>query len=47
MYDPREPTLAAVEEERRILCKEEELNDMREDTKKGRAYLTCNESGPI
>ena len=31
MYDPRAPTLAAVEEERRTLCNEEELPDMRED----------------
>ena len=34
MYDPRAPTLAAVEEERKTLCNEKELNDMREDTKK-------------
>ena len=34
MYDPRAPTLGAVEEERKTLCKEEELHDMREDTKK-------------
>ena len=34
MYDPRAATLAAMEEERKILCKEEELNDMRDDTKK-------------
>ena len=34
MYDPRAPTLAAVEEERKTLCKEEELHDMRDDTKK-------------
>ena len=34
MYDPRAPTLAAVEGERKILCNEEELHDVREDTKK-------------
>ena len=31
MYDPRAPTLAAAEEERKTLCNEEELHDMRED----------------
>ena len=34
MYDPRAPTLAAVEEERKTLYYEEELQDMRNDTKK-------------
>ena len=34
IYDPRAPTLAAVEEERKTLCNEEELHDMRDDTKK-------------
>ena len=34
MYDPRAPTLAAVEEERNTLCNEEELFDMRDHTKK-------------
>ena len=34
MFDPRAPTLGAVEEERKIFCNEEELNDMREDAKK-------------
>ena len=33
MYDPRAPTLAAVEEERKTLYSEEELSDMRKDTK--------------
>ena len=33
MYDPCAPTLAAVEE-RKTLCNEEELHDMREDNKK-------------
>ena len=34
MYDPRAPTLAAVEEERKTLCNEEELHDMRDTPKK-------------
>ena len=34
MYDPRAPTLTAVEEERKTLCNEEELHDVRDDTKK-------------
>ena len=34
MNDLRAPTPTAVEEERRILCNEEELYDMREDNKK-------------
>ena len=34
MYDPRAPTLAAAEEERKTLYNEEELHDMRNDTKK-------------
>ena len=33
MYDPRAPTIAAVEEERKTLCKEEELYDMRDTPK--------------
>ena len=33
MYDPRAPTLSAVEEERKTLCNEEQLNDIREDAK--------------
>ena len=32
MYDPRAPKLAAVEVERKILCNEEEIHDMRDDT---------------
>ena len=36
MYDPRSPTLAAVEEERKTLCIEEELDDVRDDIKKRR-----------
>ena len=31
MYDPRAPTLAVVEEDRKTLCNEEELHDMREN----------------
>ena len=34
MFDPRAPTVAAVEEERKILCNEEKLHDMRDDTMK-------------
>ena len=34
IYDPRAPTLAAVEEERKTLCNEEELHGMRNNTKK-------------
>ena len=33
MYDPRAPTLAAVEEERKTLCTDEDFHDMRDDTK--------------
>ena len=39
MYDPRARTLAAVEQERKTLCNEEELNDMREDGKKKEEHL--------
>ena len=39
MCDPRAPTLAAVEEERRSLCKEEVLHDMREDTQKRERHI--------
>ena len=38
-YDPRAPTLAAVEEERKTLCNEEELNEMRWDTKKKEEHI--------
>ena len=34
MYGIRAPTFAAVDEERKTLCKEEELHDLREDNKK-------------
>ena len=47
MYVLRAPTLPAVEEERKTLCNEEELHDMREDNKKGRAHLSSNEFGSI
>ena len=39
MYDLRAPTLVAVEEERKTLCNEEELNDMREDAKKKEEHI--------
>ena len=39
MYDPRSPKLAALEEERKTLCNEEELHDMRDDTKKKEEHL--------
>ena len=34
MHDPRAPPLAVVEEERKTLCNEEELSDMRKNNKK-------------
>ena len=34
MYVPRAPPLAALQEERKTFCNEEELNDIRDDTKK-------------
>ena len=37
-YDPRPSALAAVEE-RKTLCNEEELHDMREDTKKNEKHF--------
>ena len=39
MYDPRAPTFAALEEERKPFCNEEELNDMREDSKKKEEHI--------
>ena len=39
MYDPRAPTLAAVEKERKTLCNEEDLHDMRDDTKKKEEHI--------
>ena len=39
MYDPRAPTLAAVEEERKTLCNEEELHDLREDNKEKEEHI--------
>ena len=41
MFDPREPPLAAVDEERKTLCKEKELNDMIEDAKKRKSFSTA------
>ena len=38
-YNPRAPTLAAVEEETKTLCNEEELHDMRRDTKKNKEHI--------
>ena len=37
MFDPRAPTL--VEEERKTLCNEEELHDVRNDTKKKEEHI--------
>ena len=39
VFDPRVPTLAAVEEERKTLCNEEELHDMRDDPKKKEEHI--------
>ena len=39
MYDPRAPTLAAVEEERKTLCHEEKLHDIRNYTKKKEEHI--------
>ena len=39
MYDPRAPTLAAVEDERQTLCNEEELHDTREDNRKKEEHI--------
>ena len=39
MYAQRAPTLAAAEEERKPLCNEEELHDMREDNKKNEEHI--------
>ena len=39
MYDPRAPTLAAVEEEKKTLFNEEELHDMRDDPKKREEHI--------
>ena len=46
--DPRALTLAAVEEERKTLCNEEELHNIRDETKKKeKTFLTSHESGSI
>ena len=39
MYDPRDHTLAAVKKERKTLCNEEQLHDMREDTQKKEEHI--------
>ena len=39
MFDPRAPTLAAIEGERKTICNAKELNDMREDTKKNEEII--------
>ena len=39
MYDASAPTLAAVEEERKTLCNEEELHYVRDDTKKKEEHI--------
>ena len=39
MYDPRAPALAAVEEERKTVCKEEELKDMKDVGKNKEEHL--------
>ena len=39
VYDPRALALAAVEEERKTLCNEEELHDMRDDIKKKEEHI--------
>ena len=47
MDDSHAPPLAAVEEDTKILCNEEKLNDMRGDAKIRRTPLSCNESGSV
>ena len=39
MYIRRAPTFAAVEEERKTLRKEEDINNMREDTKRKKGHI--------
>ena len=39
MYNPRAPRVPGVEEERKTLCNEEELNDMGEDAMKKEEHL--------
>ena len=39
MYDPRAPTLAAVEEERKTVCIEEGSHDMRDVTNKKEEHI--------
>ena len=48
MYYPRAPPLAAVDEERKSPCNEEEIHDMRDHTKKKRGTcLSSHESSSI
>ena len=39
MYDRSAPPLAAIKEERKTLCNEEELTDIRDDTKKKEEHI--------
>ena len=39
MFDPRASTLAAVKEEGKTLCNEEELHDVRDDTKEKEEHI--------
>ena len=39
MYDPRAPPLTVVDEERKTLCNEEELHDMRDTPKKKEEHI--------
>ena len=39
MYDPRAPTLAAVEEESKTFCNEEQLHDIIDDTRKKEEHI--------
>ena len=39
MYDPRAPPLAVVEHERKTFCHEEELHDIRDDTKRMEEHI--------
>ena len=39
MYDPRAPSLAAIDEERKTLSNEEELHDMRNTPKKKEEHI--------
>ena len=39
MYDPRAPTLATVDEERRTLYQEDELHNIKDDIKKKEEHI--------